>query len=372
MKKKKALFIIGTRPDAIKMVSTIKEFKKDKNYKTIIIATSQHEELLTEVIDLFNLKIDFNLHIMRKNQSLSELSSRLIKGLGEIYNKIQPDIIFVQGDTSSSFLGALTGFYKKITVAHIEAGLRTFDKFSPFPEEINRVFIDLIADYLFPPTATSKTNLINSGVDKKRILVSGNTGIDALLMTIKMKKKFQEKKLKSLNSEKIITITTHRRESFGKPIMNTLKAIKILAKKLKDFQFVFPVHPNPNVKRIVNSQLADLKNVILTKPLNYSDFILLMSKSKLIITDSGGIQEEAPVLGKPVLILRDKTERPEAVAKGAAILVGTDTSLIVNETMKLIEDQKAYKKMAKVRYLYGDGNAGKKIYDFIVKEAQPL
>ncbi|HDS09972.1 MAG TPA: UDP-N-acetylglucosamine 2-epimerase (non-hydrolyzing) [Firmicutes bacterium] len=348
------------------MVSSIKAFKQDPHFKTILISTSQHKQLLSDVISLFKLNVNYDLRVMRKNQGLSGLTARLLKSFDSLFKNLKPDLIFVQGDTTSSMTAALSAFYKKIPVAHIEAGLRTGDIYSPFPEEINRIYIDMVSEFLFPPTKKARKNLADSGIKKGNILITGNTGIDALLMTLNIKTSYGKKITgKILDGDKIILMTTHRRESFGKPLQNIIKAIIVLAGKFKEYKFILPVHPNPNVKLPVYENLKGIPNIILTDPLPYTDFIMIMKKAFLIISDSGGIQEEAPVLGKPVVVLREKTERVEAVKNNAAILTGHDKEKIITTVSGLIRDRTLYKKMSKIRYLYGDGKAGSRIYKFI-------
>lgn len=351
--RKKLLFFIGTRPEGIKMAPVIKTFKKS-NYNTLVCNTGQHKTLLDQTLDFFKLKPDFDLAIMRDNQSLEELSSKLILVITELLEKEKPDLVFVHGDTTTCFVAALSAFYKKIPIAHIEAGLRTKNKFSPFPEEMNRVIVSRLADFHFSPTELAKQNLISEGVDPKKVFVTGNTVIDALYDTLSKTKNLQKK-------EKLILITGHRRENFGKGFENIFLAIKNLANNYNDFTFIYPVHPNPNVKKVAQKHFSKLSNVKLILPLDYPEFISLMNNSYLIITDSGGIQEEAPSLGKPVLVTRNTTERPEAVSSGTVLLVGDKPEKIEDAVGKLINDREYYNSFKKLQNPYGDGKASERV-----------
>jgi UDP-N-acetylglucosamine 2-epimerase (non-hydrolysing) len=370
MIKKKILFIFGTRPEAIKLAPIIKEFEKnDDIYQIKTCVTAQHREMLDQVISFFNLKIDFDLNLMKKNQTLFEITSLILNNLEKVLNSFQPDLVFVQGDTTTAFVGALAAFYKKIKIAHIEAGLRSFDIFSPYPEEANRKFISSIASFHFVPTDISFNNLINEQI-KNNIFKVGNSVIDALLLGIDIIKENKEENyfnyFNFLNlKKKIVLITAHRRENFGKPFEKILKAIKELAKTHKNTQFVYPVHLNPNIKEIANKSLKNIENIFLINPLDYPYLIFLMSKSYFILTDSGGIQEEAPSLNKPVLVLREKTERVEAITNFNSILVGSSIEKIVNESNRLFNDKNHYEKMSKRDNPYGDGNTSKLILDII-------
>ena len=374
---KKVLFIFGTRPEAIKLVNLINIFKKDKiNFKTFILVTAQHREMLDQVLSLFNIKPDFDLNIMSPDQTLEQVTLKILKGVSEVLDIVKPDLIFVQGDTTTTFVSSLASFYKKIPLAHVEAGLRTENKYSPFPEEINRRMTSVIAEYHFPPTNLSERHLLDEGIESKSIFVTGNTVIDAL-MYISSKLDHKSEKQKNLFSKKysinfkrgkkFILVTCHRRESFGEGFLNICEAIKAIAKKNKNVEFIFPVHLNPNVQRPVFRLLNNVQNIKLIPPQEYVPFIFLMKNSYLILTDSGGVQEEAPSLGKPVLIMRNNTERPEGVIAGTSILVGTETKKIISEVEELLNNKTKYKKIANSANPYGDGNSSQTIYEHIFK-----
>jgi len=361
--------VFGTRPEAIKMAPVILELEKRQGVRVIKVSTSQHREMLDQVLEFFEIKPDYDLNIMKSNQSLFELTANLIKGVESVLENFAPDLIFVQGDTTTAFVGALAGFYKEIKIAHIEAGLRSHNKYSPFPEEINRVLVGRLADYHFVPTERARQNLFKEGIDKN-IWVVGNTVIDALFWGLRIIKEHGEEEyyqyFDSVDfSKKIILVTGHRRESFGKPFKNICFALKEIADSFEDVEIVYPVHLNPNVRKPVNEILKGHFRIHLIEPLKYPHLIWLMSKSYLVLTDSGGIQEEAPSLGKPVLVMRDVTERIEGIEAGTAKLVGTDREKIVFETAKLLENSEEYNKMAKAINPYGDGTASKKILKII-------
>jgi UDP-N-acetylglucosamine 2-epimerase (non-hydrolysing) len=367
---KNVLFIFGTRPEAIKLAPLIHRFKSSKEFVTKICVTAQHREMLDQVLKFFDIKVDYDLNIMEQNQTLFTVTSKIIKELQNVLANFNVDIIFVQGDTTTAFAGALCGFYKKIKVGHIEAGLRSFNKYSPFPEEINRVLISHIADYHFAPTENAKNNLVNEGVIKN-IFVVGNTVVDALLLGLKIIKSHSEKKYYDYFNfidfkKKIILVTGHRRESFGEPFKNICFALKDIANQ-DEVEIVYPVHLNPNVRKPVLEILGGIKNVHLIEPLSYQYFIWLMSKVYLILTDSGGIQEEAPSLGKPVLVMRNVTERAEGIKFGVSKLVGTERKNIVNWTQKLLKDKKFYTKMSKKFNPYGDGKSCERIFTLVKK-----
>ncbi len=362
---KKVFLIVGTRPDAIKMAPIILKFKETNKYKPIVIATGQHRQMLDQVLEIFKIKIDYDLNIMKKNQTLDDITINALSGLGKLMDKEKPSLVIVQGDTTTSFVGGLAAFYRKIPVAHVEAGLRTYDLYQPFPEEANRRLLDSISSLLFPPTEKAFENLIKEGIDKGKCIITGNTAIDSLLYIKNMDKQIDIPELQNidLNNRKIILITAHRRENFGRPFMEFIEAIKTCANEYKDIIFIYPVHLNPNVDNPVRQHLSNFKNVLLLKPLDYFNFIKLMDLSTIILTDSGGVQEEAPVLGKPILVLRDVTERPEGVKAGASKIVGMHKEKIINELEKLLTDEDEFNKMAEVRYIYGDGKAAEKIYN---------
>jgi UDP-N-acetylglucosamine 2-epimerase (non-hydrolysing) len=376
---KRVLIVFGTRPEAIKMVPLIKEFEKFKdNFTTAVCVTAQHREMLDQVLNIFDIKPDFDLNIMKAGQDLHDITSRVILGMRDVIEDFKPHIVLVHGDTSTSFISALAAFYKQIPVGHVEAGLRTNDIYSPWPEEVNRQLTARIATFNFPPTELSKQNLLKENVKAANICVTGNTVIDVLHLVVNKieNNKLLQESLKrdlltvlgisSLDKNKIILITGHRRENFGQGFLNICEAIVNLAGKYLDVHFIYPVHLNPNVQKPVYSLLEGFINIHLIEPQEYLSFVYLMSKSYLVLTDSGGIQEEAPGLGKPVLVMRDSTERPEAVEAGTVKLVGTNKATIVREISKLIEDSDYYNIMARANNPYGDGNASKRIVQHLM------
>jgi len=371
---KKILFIFGTRPEAIKTIPIIKEFQRNSNnFKVEVCITAQHREMLDSVMQFFNCKANYDLNIMKKNQGLSELTSNILTKLDDVLSVSKPDLVFVHGDTTTTFTASLSAFYHQIPVAHIEAGLRTNNIYSPFPEEINRQLVSKIAKYHFTPTDSAKDALLKENIDKSKIYVVGNSVIDALRLALQkiendkeLKKQIEQKLNNSkfnIHNSKFILITGHRRENLGVGFLNICNSIKELALKYKDVDFVYPVHLNPKVREPVNKILSDLKNVHLIEPLDYPEFVYLMSKSYLVLTDSGGIQEEAPSLGKPVLVMRENSERPEALKAGTAKLVGT-TQIVENVSL-LLENHQEYLKMSKAINPYGSGDTSKKILEVI-------
>lgn len=368
----KVLSIFGTRPEAIKMAPVIKGLEsRPESFQSRVCVTAQHRKMLDQVLNLFEIKPDYDLNIMESEQNLYDLTCNVLQGLKPILEKERPDIVLVQGDTTTTLAAGLAAFYQKIPVGHVEAGLRTWNKHAPFPEEINRKITSCVADLHFAPTEGAKQNLLNEGVPEESIHVTGNTVIDALLEVVERIKSNPDleqslaKQFPFLNSnQKLILVTGHRRESFGEGFERICQALKSLGER-EDVQIVYPIHLNPNVQEPVNRILKNCPQVHLIKPLDYLPFVYLMNQSYLIITDSGGIQEEAPSLGKPVLVMREATERPEAVNAGTVKLVGTDTNLIVKETEKLFDDQTAYNKMAYAHNPYGDGMAAEKIVNQI-------
>ena len=364
MYKKKILFVFGTRPEAIKMVPIIRELEKYPDmFNPLVVVSGQHREMLDQVLGLFKIKPDYDLMIMEDNQSIPQVVSRSLLGLEEIVPREKPDFMFVQGDTSTTFAASLASYYYRIPLGHIEAGLRTGDKYRPFPEEMNRKLTSAMADIHFAPTLASMENLLNEGVDKSSVFLTGNTVIDTLHMTLK--KRYDSKKiglnLRSKN-KKMILVTTHRRENFGAPLRNICDAVKNIAKAHSEISsIVLPVHKNPIVSDIINETLSDMANIQLIEPLDYEPFVHLMKQAHIVLTDSGGIQEEAPSLGKPVLVLREVTERPEAVEAGTVKIVGTDKEKIIQETEKLLYNKDAYEKMAKAVNPYGDGKAASRV-----------
>ena len=370
---KKVLFVFGTRPEAIKMAPVVNAFKGDeRNFETVVAVTAQHREMLDQVLRLFEIVPDYDLDLMAPNQTLESLTSKVLIGISDLLVETKPDVVFVQGDTTTTFASALAAFYKMIPVAHIEAGLRTNNIYSPFPEEINRRMTTSMASYHFPPTEQSQKNLLNECVDKDTIKIAGNTVIDALLTvsnkidkeTDKYDNYFFESYNIHFNHKKTILVTGHRRESFGGGFENICEAIKQIAEQ-NDVQVIYPVHLNPNVQDSVNRILCDINNVYLVPPQDYVPFVYLMKKSHIILTDSGGVQEEAPSLGKPVLVMRDTTERQEGVDAGTARLVGTNTQSIISQVELLLNDQNEYNNMAKALNPYGDGNTSKLILERI-------
>jgi len=371
------LVSFGTRPEGIKLAPIIKALQRNKQiFKLTVCSTGQHKEMLDQVMDFFEIKPDVFLNLMTENQMLGNLSARILQNMEKVLARFSPDILIVQGDTTTAFLTALTAYYRKVKICHVEAGLRTYNKFSPFPEEINRQLISRIADFNFTPTEKSKTNMIDEGIDSDTIFLTGNTIVDALewgLVKIKDNRANIEKRviLKGIcgaDSERIILVTMHRRESFGEDLKNVCVALKKVAEENKSIKIVYPVHLNPNVKKPVYSLLSGLDNIILMEPLCYEDFLWLMYKSYLIITDSGGVQEEAPTLKKPVLVIRKFTERPESVEMGISRLVGTETEAIVREISLLLNNENEYKKMIAVSNPYGDGRASERIINVIANE----
>lgn len=368
----KILTVVGTRPEAIKMAPVVRALAAEQQINAKLCVTAQHREMLDQVLDLFAIEPDFDLHIMRPKQTLNEVTAAIITGLKPILEDFQPDILLVHGDTATTFAASLAAYYQKIKIGHIEAGLRTGNVYSPWPEEANRKLTTAIANFHFAPTLSARTNLLNEGVSKDDIIVTGNTVIDALLW---VRKKLQSDK--SLNeslaadfnfltpNKKLILVTGHRRESFGSGFERICEALSEVAKKDSQTQILYPVHLNPNVQKPVKGLLKDLDNVFLIEPQRYLPFCYLMNRAWLILTDSGGIQEEAPSLGKPVLVMRETTERPEAIAAGTARLVGTDKNMIVDQVNILLSDLTEYKKMSCAHNPYGDGDAAQKIVNFL-------
>lgn len=367
MKKLKIMTIFGTRPEAIKMAPLIIELSKFPEIESKVIVTAQHREMLDQVLKIFNIKPDYDLNIMKSKQSLTSITSSVLTGLEEIFDKESPDLVLVHGDTTTTFAASLAAFYKKIKVGHVEAGLRTFDKYFPYPEEMNRKLTGQIADIHFSPTKNAKANLLREGIDENNIFITGNTVIDAMKYTVKDGYVFNNDELNKIDySKKVIMVTAHRRENWGVGIENICRALKKILEENKDTHIVYLVHLNPIVKDVVYKYLGDCRRVTLLPPLDINETHNLMNKCHMIMTDSGGLQEEAPHLGKPVLVLRDVTERPEAVTKGTVKLVGTDIKTIVNEANNILRDEVSYDKMSKSINPYGDGMASKRIKDAIL------
>lgn len=371
MEKKKILFAFGTRPEAIKMAPLIKEFKKFNNlYNIKVCTTGQHKEMLDQVLDFFSIEPDYDLAIMQPKQTLTSITSKILLEFQNVLDDFKPDFVFVHGDTTTSMAAGLATFYSDIKLCHVEAGLRTFDKKHPFPEEINRRITGVLADYHFAPTEQSRTNLLKEKVSDDTILVTGNTVIDALLYGLELLEDYESDDLESLkkvagNDSEIVLVTGHRRENHGEGFINICEALKRIAINNPNKKVVYPVHLNPNVLEPVTKMLSSVNNIHLIKPLSYPLFIWLMNRSKIILTDSGGIQEEAPSLGKPVLVMRNTTERPEALESGTVKLVGTDQDLIYHEANKLLNDSNYYAQFSNKNNPYGNGRASKCIVDFI-------
>ena len=373
---KKVMLVFGTRPEAIKMAPLVKEFQKQpKRVETVVCVTGQHREMLDQVLKIFDIKPDYDLTIMKQGQDLYDVTARVLTGMRDVLKEVKPDVVLVHGDTTTSTAAALAAFYQQIPVGHVEAGLRTHNIYSPWPEEMNRLLTGRLATYHFSPTPLSRNNLIKESVDDRNIIITGNTVIDALYWVVDKIKNNKEldNELEDIlskagydvnrlnNGKKLVLITGHRRENFGDGFINMCTAIKDLTVKYPDLDFVYPMHLNPNVRKpiheVFGENLSGLKNMFFIEPLEYLSFVYLMEKSSIVLTDSGGIQEEAPGLGKPVLVMRDTTERPEALDAGTVKLVGTDYNKIVNEVSSLIDDKAAYEKMSKAVNPYGDGLA---------------
>ena len=369
---KKILLVFGTRPEAIKMAPLVKAFQKDtEHFETRVCVTAQHRQMLDLVLEVFGITPEYDLNIMAPNQDLYDITAKVLMGLREVLKDFRPDTVLVHGDTTTSMAASLAAFYMQIPVGHVEAGLRTYNMLSPWPEEMNRQVTDRICTYYFAPTEQSKKNLLQENIDEKKIFITGNTVIDALLMAVdiisstpgmeeKIAKEFQEKGYTVGNREYIL-VTGHRRENFGEGFLHICKAIKELAALHPDMDIVYPVHLNPNVQKPVYELLSGVDNVYLISPLDYLPFIYAMQHSTLLLTDSGGVQEEAPSLGKPVLVMRDTTERPEAVEAGTVKLVGTDAEAIVSNVTALLQDKEMYKRMSETHNPYGDGQACERI-----------
>lgn len=367
---KKIMLIFGTRPEAIKMAPLIKEFRKYSDFfDTKVCVTAQHREMLDQVLHFFEIKPDYDLDLMKPEQNLYALTATIITSLKPILEEFNPDYVFVHGDTTTTMGGSIASFYSGAKVCHIEAGLRTNNKLSPFPEEINRQITTRVCDYHFAPTKTSKKNLIKENISEDSILVTGNTVIDALIKSIKKVNENPSELIQNLSKKigdkELVLVTGHRRENHGEGFVRICQALKRIAEDDINRLIIYPVHLNPKVKQPVNKILSVVKNIFLIEPLAYQDFIWLMNRAKIIITDSGGVQEEAPSLGKPVLVMRDTTERPEAVKAGTVLLVGTDEELIVSKALDLLNNLKNFEKMSKLHNPYGDGLASKRIVNFI-------
>ncbi|WP_316699674.1 non-hydrolyzing UDP-N-acetylglucosamine 2-epimerase [Paratissierella segnis] len=365
----KVMTVFGTRPEGIKMAPILKALEKRSNIESVICITAQHREMLDQVLRLFNIKPDYDLNIFKPGQTLTEITTRALEGLEEVINIEKPDILLVQGDTTTVFAGALAAFYHKVKIGHVEAGLRSGNLYSPYPEEANRKLTGVIADFHFAPTERNKQNLLNEDYPEEKIFITGNTVIDALKYTVKDRYIFDNNLLNELDYEnkKIILLTSHRRENIGKPMENIFTSLRDIVNNHEEVELVFPIHLNPKVREIAHRILGDNSRIHLIDPLDYEPFTNLMAKSSIVVTDSGGLQEEAPSLGKPVLVVRRETERPEGIEAGTAKLVGTDYKDIYDNLETLLTNKEEYDKMAKAVNPYGDGNAAEKIVEILFK-----
>lgn len=367
----KVMAVFGTRPEAIKMAPVVLELKKHvHSVETIVAVTAQHRQMLDQVLHLFKIKPDYDLDIMAQGQTLFDITSRAMMGLKEVLEREKPDLVLIHGDTTTTFAGALASYYEQVPVGHVEAGLRTGDIYSPFPEEMNRKLTGSIAAFHFAPTMRAKENLLRENVNERSVYVTGNTVIDALMKTVRHDYDFADESLRSVDFEhrRVILLTTHRRENLGEPMRHIYRALRSIVNEIDDTEIVFPVHRNPLVRKVVNEELAGLDRIHLIEPLDYEPFANLMSRSYLVLTDSGGIQEEAPSLGKPVLVLRNTTERPEAVKAGTVALIGTEKDVVYNMTKHLLTDAAAYSAMSNAVNPYGDGKSSERIVQAILHE----
>ena len=361
----KVMTIFGTRPEAIKMAPLVKELQKRNEIEFIVCVTAQHRQMLDQVLDTFEITTDYDLDIMKQGQTLGEVTTRSLNGLEEVIKNVKPDIVLVHGDTTTTFAGALAAFYNMTSIGHVEAGLRTYDKYSPYPEEMNRQMVSCLADMNFAPTNLSRDNLLKEGRKPENIYVTGNTVIDAMKTTIR--DSYTHEVFDWIGDSRMILLTAHRRENLGEPMRHFFKAIKRIVDEFPDVKVVYPIHMNPKVREVANEIFANSDRIRLIEPLEVFDFHNFQNKAYIILTDSGGIQEEAPSLGKPVLVLRDTTERPEGIEAGTLKLVGTSEEKVYEETKKLLEDKKEYEKMSKASNPYGDGYASVKIVDAIIE-----
>lgn len=368
----KVLTVFGTRPEAIKLAPVIRELERHPEIQSKVCVTAQHREMLDPFLELFAIEPDWDLNIMKPDQSLFDVTSSVLKGLEGILKSARPDVVLVQGDTTTAFAAALAAFYRRIPVGHVEAGLRSYEKYNPFPEEMNRRLTDVLVDLFFAPTENAKRNLVGEGVDESKVFVTGNTVIDALFLVLSQESQVESQPpLKDsgllTDDSRLILVTSHRRESFGQGLENICLALKKIAERNKDVEIVYPVHFNPKVREPVAKILTGIDRIHLLEPLDYGPFILLMNKAHMILTDSGGIQEEAPALDKPVLVMRNVTERPEVIAVGAGKLVGTEVDSVVKEAQSLLEDNDEYKRMAAAPNPYGDGHAAERIVKVLME-----
>ena len=366
MNKIKVMSIFGTRPEAIKMAPLVKELEKRKEVKSIVCVTAQHRQMLDQVLETFDIKPDYDLNIMKQGQTLGDITTRALNGLEEVIKEVQPDIVLVHGDTTTTFAGALAAFYNQVAIGHVEAGLRTNDKYSPYPEEMNRQMVDCMTDMYFAPTKLSKQNLLDENIEEEKIYITGNTAIDAMATTVK--ENYHHEVFDWVGDNRLILLTAHRRENLGDPMRRIFKGIKRAIDETPDVKVVYPIHLNPKVREVAHEVFGDDDKIKFIEPLEVFDFHNFIKKSFMILTDSGGIQEEAPSLGKPVLVLRDTTERPEGIDAGTLKLVGTDEDVIYKETLNLLNNKKDYEKMSKASNPYGDGHASERIADAIIEK----
>lgn len=365
----KVLSVFGTRPEAIKMAPLVKKLSRDRDFETVLVVTAQHRQMLDQVLDLFSLKPDYDLDVMREQQTIGMITSKVLEGMGEVLDREKPDLVLVHGDTTTTFSSCLASFYRKIPVAHVEAGLRTYNMYSPFPEEMNRVLTDSMSSLYFCPTVLNRDNLLKENVPEEKIFITGNTVIDALLLVSQGKYTFTEEVLRDLNfkEERVILLTCHRRENLGENMGNIFRAVKRIVSEYDDVKVVYPVHLNPKVREKADEILKGVNNVYLIEPLSYEPFVHLMKNSYLVLTDSGGIQEEAPSLAKPVLVVRKETERPEAIEAGTVKLAGVHEDSIYEMVKTLLDNKEEYLRMGEAVNPYGDGKASERIIEAVKK-----
>ena len=358
--------VFGTRPEAIKMAPLVKELEKRQEIESIVCVTAQHREMLDQVLETFQIKPDYDLNMMKQGQTLMDITVRALSGVDAVIKEAKPDIVLVHGDTSTTFAAGLAAFYNQTAIGHVEAGLRTYNKYSPYPEEMNRQMVDCMTDMYFAPTSLSRGNLLAENIDESKIYVTGNTAIDAMSTTVD--ENYTHPELEWLDGDKMILLTAHRRENLGEPMRNIFRGIRRVLDEVQDIKVIYPIHKNPVVRDAANEIFGDCDRVKLIEPLDVFDFHNFQNLSHIILTDSGGIQEEAPSLGKPVLVLRDTTERPEGIDAGTLKLVGTDSDVIYRETLRLLTDKDEYERMSKASNPYGDGHASKRIADAIIEK----
>ena len=366
MTKIKVMSIFGTRPEAIKMAPLVKELEKRPEIESIVCVTAQHREMLDQVLATFQITPDYDLNMMKQGQTLTDITTRALNGIDGVLKEAKPDIVLVHGDTSTTFAGALAAFYNQVAIGHVEAGLRTYDKYSPYPEEMNRQMVDCMTDMFFAPTELSRENLLKENVPDSKIYVTGNTVIDAMDTTVD--EGYTHPELEWLNGDRMILLTAHRRENLGEPMRNIFRGIRKVLDEVPGYKVIYPIHKNPLVRAAADEIFGDCDRVKLIEPLEVFDFHNFQNKAHIILTDSGGIQEEAPSLGKPVLVLRNTTERPEGITAGTLKLVGTDTDVIYQETLRLLTDSAEYDRMSKASNPYGDGHASERIVDAIIEK----